>query len=67
MEIQNSWSACLRTVLLVMISLSIVFGFMCAGGGGEAALHGMLGGLMIGGIIGAFYLSILLLAYRRKK
>ena len=67
MEIRNSLGACLKTVLLVMIGLAIVFGFVCAGGGGEAALYGMLGGLMIGGIIGVFYLLILLLAYRRKK
>lgn len=62
MSTGKNWGGCLRTTILVMIGLAFLFGLMGAiDGGAQSAFFGILGGLSIGAILGAFYAVILLL------
>ncbi len=68
MSTSKHWGACLRTTAAVMLILAILFGIMGAvGGGSRAAFYGVLGGVSIGAILGAFYAVILLLFARTDK
>lgn len=68
MSTGKHWGICLRTTAVVIVVLAILFGIMGAiDGGSRAAFYGVLGGVSIGAILGAFYAVLLLLFSKTDK